>query len=112
MVVFAAVLAGCAARPEKIAPAYVSSMQYQPYDCKALRAETDRVVTRLNSLSGVQNKKATTDAILTGTAIVLFWPAAFFASGVSGSDSEAEIGNLKGQAEALQATYRAKGCGL
>ncbi len=107
----AVVAAGCAQRPDKIAPAYVSSMQYEPYSCQEIRAETDRVVTRLNSLSGVQNKQATTDAVLTGAAFVLFWPAAIFASGVSGSDNEAEIAQLKGHLEALQATYRAKGCG-
>jgi hypothetical protein len=105
-------VSACATRPDKIAPAYTSSMTYSGLDCRTIRSETNAVVTRLNSLAGVQNKKATTDAVLTGVGLVLFWPALFFTSGVSGSDNEAEIASLKGQAEALAASYRAQGCGL
>lgn len=102
--------AACAQRSADIAPAYSSRSIYDPLSCPQIRAETDAVVARLNNLSGVQDRKATTDAVLTGVGIVLFWPALIFTSGVSGSDNAPEIANLKGQAESLQIAYRAKNC--
>lgn len=102
---------GCAQKAANIAPSYASRALYDPLSCAQIRAETDQVVSRLNSLSGVQDKKATTDAVLTGVGVVLFWPALIFTSGLAGgNDHAAEIGELKGQAEALQASYRSKGC--
>jgi hypothetical protein len=105
-------LSACAQKAADIAPSYASRALYDSYSCEQIRFETEEVVNRLNTLSGHQDKKATTDAVLTGVGIVLFWPALIFTSGLAGPDDQStEIAQLKGQAEALSATYRAKGCG-
>jgi hypothetical protein len=65
-------LSACATKSNNIAPAYASRALYDPLTCPEIRGETNQVVSRLNTLSGVQNKKATTDAVLTGVGVVLF----------------------------------------
>jgi hypothetical protein len=58
----------------------------------------------------VQDERASGDAVATGVAIVLFWPAAFFIKG-DGANA-AELGRLKGVFEALERASNEKGCGL
>ncbi len=61
-------------------------------------------------VSGVQTSKATSDAVATGVALVVFWPAAFFVHG-DGSTA-AEIANLKGQMDAIEQESIRKKCGI
>ena len=101
---------GCATKPEKIEAAYVSPVKYQSYSCKQLAAEADRVNARAADLTGVQRKKARNDAVATGIAIVVFWPALFL---IDGDDEKtAELGRLKGDATALQVAAVKKGCAV
>jgi hypothetical protein len=58
----------------------------------------------------VQDEKATGDAVATGVALVLFWPAAFFIKGDGAT--AAELGRLKGEFEALEKVSIQKGCGI
>ena len=88
-------LAGCASKAADVAPAYVSPVAYQGYRCQQLTQEARQVSAHAARAAGVQNKKARNDAIATGTALVLFWPAAFFVSGDGAST--AELANLRGQ---------------
>jgi hypothetical protein len=71
------ILNGCAQRAENIAPAYVSPNNYQTYSCGQLQEEAARVSARVVQLAGVQDSKATSDAVATGVGVVLFWPALF-----------------------------------
>ena len=104
------VLAGCASSSDKIAPQYVSSLQYQSTTCAQLAEEAHRISTRVAQLSGVQDQKASNDAIATGVAIVVFWPAAFL---VGGNDqTTAELSRLKGEFEAIDRSAVQKNCGL
>ena len=110
-IIGATLVSACAQKADKIPPSYSSRSQYDTLSCQQIRMETDDVVARLNTMSGAQDKKANSDAILTGVGVVLFWPALFFTSGAAGPDDySTEIGQLKGQAEALSSAYRFKNC--
>lgn len=102
--------AACASSSEKIGAQYVSPIQYSNYNCSQLSQEAQRVSSRVGHLSGVQDSKATNDAIATGVAIVVFWPAAFL---VGGNDQNtAELSRLKGEFEAIEQASIQKNCGI
>jgi hypothetical protein len=103
-------VSGCAQKAETIAPTYVSPLAYQSYSCKQIVQEASRVTGKVGEISGVQNKKASDDAVATGVALVLFWPAAFFIKG--DKQSAGELGRLKGELEALEQTSIQKNCGI
>jgi hypothetical protein len=73
-----ALIAGCASASAEIRPSYVSPRSGQNLSCKQLGAEAERVSRRASGVAGVQDSNKTSDAWVTGAAIVLFWPAAFF----------------------------------
>lgn len=102
--------AGCASRSDNIAAAYVSPLTYQPYSCDQMRLEATRVSSRAIALTGAQDSKATGDAVATGVAIVLFWPAAFLIKGDGAS--AAELARLKGEMEAIEQASIQKKCGI
>lgn len=101
---------GCAQKAESITPTYVSPLAYQSHSCKQIVQEASRVSNKVGEISGVQNKKASDDAVATGVALVLFWPAAFFIKG--DKQTAAELGRLKGELEALEQTSIQKNCGI
>src|SRR5262245_32245503 len=76
-----ALIAGCASSSAEVRPSYVSPLQYQNLSCQQLGAEAERVSRRASEVAGVQDSNKTSDAWVTGAAIVLFWPAAFFVKG-------------------------------
>jgi hypothetical protein len=102
--------AGCASSSSDIRPQYVSHLQYQHLSCKQIAAEAERLSRRVAEVSGVQDEKASSDAVATGVALVIFWPAAFFIKGDGAA--AAELGRLKGEFEALERVSIDKGCGL
>ena len=106
----AAICAGCASSSSDIEAQYVSHLQYQHLGCKQIGAEAQRVSRRVAELSGVQDEKATGDAVATGIALVVFWPAAFFVKGDGAT--AAELGRLKGEFEALERVSIERRCGL
>jgi hypothetical protein len=103
-------LAGCASRSGDIPAAYVSPIQYQGYSCAQLREEAARVSSRAAIASGAQDQNATNDAVATGVAIVLFWPAAFMVHGNSASAQE--VAQLKGDMDAIEQANIRKKCGI
>lgn len=101
-------LAGCASNADKIGASYISPLQYQNYSCVQLGDEAQRVSGRVAQLSGVQDQKASSNALATGVAIVLFWPAAFM---IGGNDQNtAELARLKGEFEAVERASIEKNC--
>ncbi len=103
-------LAGCASTSDKVAATYVSPVLYENLSCRQLAEEGQRVSARVAELSGIQDKKATSDAVATAAAIVIFWPAAFL---VKGDDQQtAELARLKGEFEAIQKVATKKNCGI
>ena len=109
-VLVAVAVAGCASRSENIAAAYVSPTLYSSLTCPQLREEAARVSARAAQVAGVQDSKATSDAVATTVGVVLFWPALFFIKG--DSTTAAELSRLKGEMDAIeQANIRLK-CGI
>lgn len=102
-----AALTACAPAPENIKPVYASPMMFQGMNCTQMNNEAVRLNNQLVTLTGAQKKAANNDAALTATALILFWPAAFF---IQGGDQSAEIGSVMGQADALSSAARQKGC--
>lgn len=103
-------LTACAQKSENIGASYVSPLQYEDYNCRQLAAEAGRVSARASELAGVQDKRAQNDAVATGAAIVLFWPAAFFIKG--NKENAAELGRLKGELEAVERASIQRDCGI
>jgi hypothetical protein len=106
----AAVLAACASRSSEITPAYVSPVIYQSYTCQQLAQEAQAVGTRAAQVAGTQDQKRSNDAIATGVAVVVFWPAAFLVSGDGPTASE--LAQLKGQSVAIEQASIQKKCGI
>jgi hypothetical protein len=102
-------LCGCAKNSNQITASYVSPYQYENWTCSQLADEAGRVNSRAAQAAGVQDEKATSDAVATTVAVVIFWPALFF---VGGNDQQtAELAQLRGQAQAIEASARYKRCG-
>ena len=106
----ALMLAGCATRSSEITAAYVSPIQYESYSCAQLREEAARVSTRAAIASGAHDQNATSDAVATGVALVLFWPAAFMVKG--NSSNAQEVAQLKGDMDAVEQANIQKKCGI
>jgi hypothetical protein len=106
----AAATGACASYSEKIPATYVSPILYENLNCRQIAEEASRVSRRAAEVAGVQDSQATKDSVVTGVAIVVFWPAAFFVGGDRASASE--LGRLKGEADALEQVSIKKNCGI
>lgn len=102
--------AGCASRSEDVAASYVSPVMYQSYSCNELSLEAQRVSSAAASASGSQDSQRTKDVVATTAAVVIFWPAAFFVGGDNAKT--AELANLKGQMQAIEAASIQKKCAI
>ena len=106
----AIVLAGCASSSDEVGSIYVSPLAYQQYNCQQIGQEAERVSRRAAEIAGVQDSKASSDAVMTGVGLVLFWPSLFLIKG--DGQTAAELGRLKGEFEALEKASIEKNCGL
>jgi hypothetical protein len=61
-------------------------------------------------VSGQQDDKRTSDAVMTGVAVVVFWPALFALEG--DGQTAAELARLKGELEAVEKASIQKNCGI
>lgn len=104
------ILSGCAKPPQQIGASYVSPIQYESYSCKQLGEEAARVSNRAAEAMGVQQQKATGDAVAMGVGLILFWPALLFIKG--NGATETEIAHLKGQMETIEQVSIQKDCGF
>lgn len=110
-IAIALLLSSCASSPDKIAPASVSTLQYQDYNCKQVALELDRTERKVNELYYRLDKKASNDSAQMGIGLILFWPALFFLEGGDGPDA-AEYARLKGELDALESVSIRKKCGI
>ena len=101
-------LSGCASSSNQVAASYASPLAYQNYDCGQMAAESARLQSKLAESGGKLDSAANNDKVLTGVALVVFWPAVFF---LGNKQQEAEFARLKGEYEALQQAAIAKKCG-
>lgn len=103
-------LAGCATRASDITAAYVSPVGYRALTCEQLALEAQAVSSRAAAASGVQDKKASGDAVAMTVGLVVFWPALFFMKG-DGAPA-AEVSRLKGEMDAIEAASVTNNCGI
>ena len=103
-------LSGCAQKSDKIEAARVSTVGYEKLSCRQIRDEAQKVANRAAELTGQQNKAAQNDAVATGVALVVFWPAVFFIKG--NKTQAAELARLKGELSALEEVSEKKKCGI
>jgi hypothetical protein len=106
----AAVVGGCASNSSDIAPAYVSPIMYQNHTCAQLAQEAQGISARATVVAGNQDHKRTNDAVATTVAVIVFWPAAFLVGG--DGPTAAELGQLKGQMNAVEQASIAKKCNI
>jgi uncharacterized lipoprotein YajG len=103
-------LAACATSPKDIQAAYVSPVPYQSMTCAQLGAEAQRVSAAAAQATGVQQQRASSDAVAMGVSLVLFWPAIFLVGGDKGN--AAQVAQLKGQMDAIEQVNAQKNCGI
>lgn len=106
----ALVLAGCAQNADEVQASYVSPLNYQSFSCQQIEQEARRVSARATQAAGVQDRSAQGDAVATGVALVLFWPALFFIDG--DDETAAELARLRGEQDALEQASIQKNCGI
>jgi hypothetical protein len=106
----AAGMGGCAHNSNQIPAAYVSPYQFDYLTCRQLSDEAQRLSARAAQLAGVQDEKATRDAVATAVGVVVFWPALYL---VGGNDLQtAELARLRGELEAIEQVSIRKRCGI
>jgi hypothetical protein len=99
----AAILAGCAASPESIGPAYVSPMNFRGWTCEQLAEEGQRLYSALQVASEKQRQAQNTDTI--GVLLVGLPLGSMTGQGVA-----PEISRVRGEHEALYRVAVEKGC--
>lgn len=104
----AAIVAGCAKQPNEIAATPTVTSPYLNMSCRQLSDEANVLNQEVAKLTGQQAQVASNDAVATGVALFLFWPAIFFIG--HGSDVEPQLAAAKGQQEAIQRAWTQKGC--
>ena len=102
-------LGACAKRADKIAPQYVSPLEYRDYDCDQISGEIRRVSRRASEVAGVQDRKAKNDSVAMGVGLIIFWPSLFF---LGGGDQKEQLSRLKGEYDALEQIAIQKKCAI
>ena len=101
----------CTTRPSSIPPTSVSPILYDGADCARLANEAMQVDQKLTLLSADLESSANADAAFVAAGFLL-WPIWFATAATGGAAKEQELGNLKGQKEAIQSASVNKKCGL
>lgn len=96
-------IAGCAQKPEAIAPAYISPTTYQGFNCEQLALEASRLDAAYTRASATQNKARHDDTV---RVILLGLPTA----SLSGGNVADQIAYPKGHQDALHQTQIARNC--
>lgn len=102
VVIGVAGFSGCAASPDKIIAANVSTIPYEALDCPALAAEDRRVAAALGPMIYYQRAARRQDA----GGVAMFGVA----GAMLNSDLAPQIAQLKGERETLAKVKTAKGC--
>ena len=110
LLVAALTLGACAPAPDQVAATYVSPSTYEGRSCSSLMAERNEIVRRVNELTEEQRKASTTDAVATGVALLVFWPAAIALAATE--DNAASLAAAKGNYDAIASQMTVQGCSL
>ena len=106
----ALLLPACASKSSDIAATYVSPLQYESFTCRQLAEEAQRISQRAAIAAGVQDDRATKDAVATTVGVIVFWPTLFLIGG--DKQNAAELARLKGEMDAIEQTSIRKNCGI
>jgi hypothetical protein len=98
------ILSGCATEPDD---GPTSASDFTLFDCPQLREQAQRVSVAALDAAGLHDRRAG-DPAVTKNGIVVFWPAAFMATG-QGAQAD-ELSRLKTEFEAIQQTSMQKNC--
>ena len=104
------ILSGCAQPPGQVEASYVSPSTYEGRSCQQLLSERNEIVSSVNALTEEQSKAATTDAVATGVALLVFWPAAIALAATK--DNATALSAAKGNYDAITARMTQKNCKL
>ena len=102
------ILSACAPTPGQVSASYVSPLVYEGQTCKSLMAERNQIAKTVILLTAEQRKSSTNDAVLTGVALVIFWPAAIALALTD--DQSAQLAQAKGNFEAIETQMQKRGC--
>lgn len=105
----AILLSGCVASSGNHQAPYISSAQFQTYNCDELSAEIERIQNRVGQLTGKQDGKTqANDKWVLGTDLSLSWATLFALGGTK--EQEAEYAQLKSEYDAIQQWAAIKQC--
>ena len=104
------ILVGCAQKADNVRGTYTSSVLYERLSCQELVQEGWTVSNRAHTVAGLQNRHRTEDEVAITAGVLVFWPALFFSHG--NNATTAELAQLKGEMDAIEAASRAKNCGI
>lgn len=99
---------GCASRSVDVAPVPVDPQAFSSWDCERLHAEDDEVQARALHLAYAVDARFGDNLIALGAGLGVFWPVLL---GLRPQGPEAaQLAELKGRHEALQAAIAARRC--
>lgn len=101
-------ISACTQGADKIEASYVSPSAFSGRSCSQLMTERNEIVHKVNSLTRAQDKSAQTDAVATGVALLLFWPAAFALAATD--DNATALSAAKGNYDAITERMKQQGC--
>lgn len=102
--------AGCASSPDSISARYVSPNMYQNWSCEQLIDEKTRLTKEVERVAGLQRENANADAAMMTVGLIIFWPALIGLAATK--DRKGELGQLKGEYDAVDLSIRSKQCTL
>jgi PKD repeat protein len=110
VLVAAAQVTGCAKSPDSIDAKYVSPQQYQNWTCDQLAEEKIRLTREVDRVAGLQRENANADTAMMAVGLIILWPALLGLAATR--DRKDELGRLKGEYEAVDASLKTKACTL
>ena len=103
-------LFGCASFPSDIDPYPHSAAQYLTASCVQIKTDHNRLVTRVEKISGDMKNTAQNDIWQIGASII-FWPFLLFL-GDEDDFKKRELADLTGRINALEEAAKLKECDL
>ena len=101
---------GCASSPDLISARYVSPNMYQNWSCDQLLDEKMRLTKEVERIAGLQRENANADAAMMTVGLIIFWPALIGLAATK--DRKGELGQLKGEYDAVDLSLRSRQCTL
>jgi hypothetical protein len=101
------ILGGCATEPDD---GPTSASDFELFDCPQLKERAQNVSITALEVAGLRDSRRAGDAAATDNGIVVFWPAAFTATG-EGTQAD-DLYRLKTEFETIQQASMQKNCSI